>query len=257
MSPLPKLSIRLFGPPEILLDGVPIQPLQPKRQALLFYLAAAGERYLRSTVASVFWSNLSDNRALTNLRKPVQQFGQLFPHHFYADNQSIHLKETPNLWVDVREFEQKLATYKSTGDVEALRRAVDLYANDFLSGLYVRNTPEFESWQFNKRANLREKMIHALQNLNHHAISTNDLVAAIQFVRRIVTLEPWREETHLQLMQLLVQNDQRQEALRQYEICREAVREELDVELGEEVEAFYRAIKSDAQGGTKQPRSLA
>ena len=220
MSTAPQLTIRLFGSPEILLGDRPIPRLQPKQRAILYYLAATGEQHLRSQVAALFWRDLSDKNALSNLRKAVQQFSQLFPHHFTADNHTLELRADEPLWVDVRIFQERLASYESTGQIAALQAAVSLYTDDFLAGFYVRNTPEFEGWQSSQRATLRKQVIQALQPLRHHAVSTNDLQTAIEHVRQIVTLEPWREEEHLNLMQLLVQNDQRQEALRQYEVCR-------------------------------------
>ncbi len=52
----------------------------------------------------------------------------------------------------------------------------------------------------------------------------------MDYARRILQLEPWREEAHRQLMLLLAQSGQRSAALAQYELCRQALRSELNVE---------------------------
>ena len=53
---------------------------------------------------------------------------------------------------------------------------------------------------------------------------------AMAHVRRILQLDPWREEAHRQLMWLLARSGQRSAALAQYELCRQALLSELNVE---------------------------
>ena len=48
--------------------------------------------------------------------------------------------------------------------------------------------------------------------------------------RRLLALEPWREEVHRQLMVLLARGGQRSAALKQFEVCRRVLAEELQTE---------------------------
>jgi predicted ATPase len=52
-------------------------------------------------------------------------------------------------------------------------------------------------------------------------------VAGIAAARRLLALEPWREEAHRQLMVLLARSGQRGAALKQFEACRRVLAEEL------------------------------
>jgi DNA-binding SARP family transcriptional activator len=68
------------------------------------------------------------------------------------------------------------------GDVDRLRRAIDLYRGDFLDGFYVRNAPSFEEWWLSERARLRESMLNGLQALADRTASRGDLENAIALV---------------------------------------------------------------------------
>jgi hypothetical protein len=58
-----------------------------------------------------------------------------------------------------------------------------------------------------------------------------------------VALDPWREETHRQLMRLYVLNGERSAALSQYESCRRLLQQELAVEPGAETTTLYEQIR--------------
>jgi DNA-binding SARP family transcriptional activator len=60
--------------------------------------------------------------------------------------------------------------------------------------------------------------------------SATDLTAGIEYAARLLSLDPWRETAHRQLMILLARNGQRSAALAQYETCRQVIDEEFGVE---------------------------
>ncbi len=66
--------------------------------------------------------------------------------------------------------------------------------------------------------------------------------AGVAAARRLLALEPWREEAHRQLMLLLARSGQRSAALAQYEACRRALAEELGAEPARETVGLYRRL---------------
>ncbi|HMN27119.1 MAG TPA: bacterial transcriptional activator domain-containing protein, partial [Caldilineaceae bacterium] len=81
-----------------------------------------------------------------------------------------------------------------------------------------------------ERTRLRERYLHGLQLLGDQLASRGDQAGAANALRRVLKEEPWREETHRQLMLLLAQSGQRRAALAQFELCRQALASELKVE---------------------------
>ncbi|MEZ4619194.1 MAG: BTAD domain-containing putative transcriptional regulator [Caldilineaceae bacterium] len=72
-------------------------------------------------------------------------------------------------------------------------------------------------------------MIGLLDRLAKAYERANELPKAIATARRLLTLEPWHEETHRQVMQWLAQSGDRGGALAQFQQCVAVLQEELDV----------------------------
>jgi predicted ATPase len=70
---------------------------------------------------------------------------------------------------------------------------------------------------------------------------------------RQLELEPWREESHRQLMRVLAVSGQRSAALVQYETCRRVLERDLSVELEAETTALYLRIRDGASSELPTP----
>jgi len=239
------LQLRLLGAPEVLVDGSPVTDKLPgKAQAILYYLAAAGQPQPRTVLATLLWGDVPESAARTNLRKALVGLRRELDAHLQIERQSVAFHSETDLWVDAVEFQTILADASTEVDPERLQTAIDLYQGDFLTGFYVRHAPDFETWMYAEQGRLRELMIQALHTLATHFAEEGDLSQGIATVRRLLTLEPWREEAHRQLMLLLAQDGQRGAALAQYETCRQVLAEELSVEPGPETVALYEQIRA-------------
>ena len=63
-----RLSLRLLGPPEASLEGLPIRFRIQKELALLCYLAAEGGRHPRRELAELLWPESEERHARADLR---------------------------------------------------------------------------------------------------------------------------------------------------------------------------------------------
>ena len=101
----PILTMRLFGPPQILLDREPIRFESRKAVALLAYLAMHEDPRPRSEVATLLWPESDRKRALGALRYTLSiAHKELGKSWIEADRQSVCLPANPSIWVDAREF---------------------------------------------------------------------------------------------------------------------------------------------------------
>jgi len=243
--PLPKLEFRLLGAPQIRCDGAISNGLAAKAQALLYYLAmtAASERMLhpRAALAPLLWSECSDAQARANLRKALQQLQQHLKPYLTVEHHQIGLR-SPHLYtVDAVAFVAAMGN-PATTQANRLQQALDLYHGDFLTGFYIRDAPDFEAWMLGERARLRELMLQGVAMLAQRYAEQEDLPQAIATARRLLSLEPWREETHRQLMLWLAQTGERSAALAQYAICCQALAEELAVEPSRATRELYEHL---------------
>ncbi len=241
------LHLRLLGPPDIRLDGQPVAgTISNKAQAVLYYLAVTGQPQPRSILANLLWGDTPEEAARANLRKALTDLRRVADGYLDIDRHSLALKET-GIWVDVAEFQTIVSNNslqaENPADAERLQDAVDLYRGDFLTGFYVLHAPDFETWLLTEQARLRESVVQMLHLLANYYSRAEEPVRAIACVRRLLKLEPWREEGHRQLMLLLARDGQRSAALAQFETCRQVLQEELGVEPGSETIALYERIR--------------
>lgn len=180
--------------------------------------------------------------------------------HLVSERQTVAFARQPPYWLDVEELEKATATTPTAHNVAALAAAADLYRGDFLEGFYVQEAPEFEQWVLTERTRLRTHALQLLHTLARYHTAQGDLAQAMEYTRRILQWEPWHEEAHRQRMLLLAQNGQRSAALAQYELCRQALHSELNVEPDAatvELVAQIRAGKIDRVTSDKAVNNLA
>lgn len=227
---LPRLEIHLLGAPQVRcggLDGARHMPV--KAQALLYYLAATGQTHTRAALAHILWSEHGDAEARSNLRKGIQELREHFGAYLAIDYHSVGFVSSQIYWVDAAEFGAG-ASEPCAADPDRFEAALALYRADFLDGFHVRDAPEYEDWLLGERARLRELAVQGLLGLAEYRAAEGDLAQAIATMRRLLELEPWREDAHRQLMIWLAQSGQRNTALLQYEVCRRVLADELGVE---------------------------
>ena len=58
--------------------------------------------------------------------------------------------------------------------------------------------------------------------------------ATVDHAQQLLRQMPWNEEVHREVMELLALNGRRSEALKQFEICRQALRDELAALIAKE-----------------------
>jgi predicted ATPase len=70
--------------------------------------------------------------------------------------------------------------------------------------------------------------------------------SALDHAQQLLRQMPWNEEAHREVMELLALNGRRSEALKQFEICKQTLRDELGVDPSAETLALYERIKRTA-----------
>lgn len=225
------LELALLGNPELRLAGQPLGKFRSvKTYALLYYLAVTRRTQSRMTLAGLFWGDVEEYYARRNFNRTLSDLTQFVGNHLVIDRHTVAFAHNQPYWLDVEVLEKAATTLPTAQNVAALASTTGLYRNDFLDGFYVHEAPEFEQWVLLERTRQRANVLQLLHTLADYYAEQGDLTRAMGYVRHILQLEPWREEAHRQLMLLLAQSGQRSAALAQYELCRQALSIELNVE---------------------------
>ncbi|MCB0124614.1 MAG: bacterial transcriptional activator domain-containing protein, partial [Caldilineaceae bacterium] len=250
-----QLTIRLFGSPQILLDGTPVQIAGHIPLALLAYLALTGQHHSRDTLATFFWPDARQPRTqLRNnwwlMREALGPAGAAWLH---SDRDTLGFRPDDKLWLDVAHFRRATATVDAHADcaeqlcatcLAALQDAVALYRDDLLAGFALRDCPAFEEWHFFEREALRRNFAGVLETLVLHHCRQAEFAPAIHYARRRLALDTLHEPAHRWLMQLYAWSGEHAAALRQYQTCRRLLEAELHALPDPETEQLYQAIRT-------------
>ena len=243
------LELSLLGSPVLRRDGRPLDVKPAKAFALLIYLVRQGAQ-TRDTLATLLWPEDGQRDARAALRRRLSELGQsLGAGWLEVGRERVALT---GIQLDVARFTAHLADCREhhhDDDTECatclskLRVAVDLYRDDFLAGFSLAGSPAFDDWQFFQAEELRDELAWALERLVCIYRAQNKLAAALPFARRRLALDPLHEPSHRTLMELYAQAGMVSAALRQYTVCADMLRAELDVEPEKETTQLREAIQ--------------
>lgn len=268
---LPVLDIACLGQFHVTIQGQPARFATDHGRALLSYLAIEADRpHTRIYLAYMLWPDQPEAQALNNLRQTLTRLRQALSK---ASENGVALSITTRtlqlnshaIALDVQQFRQLLAECKThphsnieqCGDcIPKLERAVKLYKGEFLQGLSLRHSQPFTEWASYVREELHQQMIFALQTLAQHHESRGAYTEARAVLARLLAMEPWQEEAHLQLIRVFAKSGQRTAAILQYETCRRVLQEELGIAPSTEINALYEQIRNDTFGRERERASL-
>ena len=200
------LALALLGNPELKLAGQSLPRFRSaKVYALLYYLAVTRRTQPRTVLAGLFWGEVDEYYARRNLNRTLSDLTHFVGEHLVIERQTVAFAHDQPYWLDVEILETAATTVPTAQTLATLVAAADLYRGEFLEGFYVQEAPEFEQWVLNERTRLRTRVLNLLATLAQFYADQGELTQAMVYARRILHLEPWREETHRQLMRWLAQ----------------------------------------------------
>ncbi len=222
-------------------DGSPLELKSGKAQALLCYLAVCQRPFSRPALSALLWGELPEADARRNLRGVALKLSRTVGDYLLSTHQTLAFNDGLAHEVDTAVFRSHLAA----PDRAALTQAIALYRDDFLAGFHIRQAPLFEEWVMQQQAELRELAIGALVNLIKLEMEDGAYTTAVKQTRRLLQLDPWREEGHRQLMTALTFDGQRSAALTHYAEFRDELKRELGIEPDGLTAVLHEQIRSN------------
>ena len=251
----PRLTLHFLGPPQLVLDNVPMAVERRKVVALLAYLALERGQQRRELLSTLLWPNYDQSKAFTNLRHTLWEIQQSMGDGWLlTDREKISLNEQADIWLDVRQFESLITQSRTQNDISLriplLLESTKFYRDHFLAGFSLKDAPNFNEWAFAKSEDLRCQLADVLIHLSEDYCALGQAEKAIPYARRIVALDPFDESAHRRLMTVYWQAGQHSAALKQYQVCEETLRKELNLDPQPETYALYKQIR---KGELKPP----
>jgi TolB-like protein len=163
--------------------------------------------------------------------------------HSVGDELVLNTERVPS---DVARFNKALAN----DDIEG---ATNAYGGPFLDGWYIDDAPEFERWAEDERQRLQRLFIKALEHSAVTLEGKGDTTAAIARWREIVRVDAHSGKATLHLATLLAKSGERGAALKALQSHAEAMRRDLDLEPGRELETLAQDLRKQAVDEKQSP----
>lgn len=226
----------LFGPPRLETNDRRMDLNLKKALALLAYLAVTGKSHTRDALTALFWPESTQNTGRASLRRTLHRIRQAAGSALVAaDGDALRLDPSMDLWVDVLDFNSRLAAVEAVGTTQGdeetnrLSRAAAIYSDDFLAGFHLADCDTFDEWQFFQGERLQRRFAGLLDQLIRRHMAAGAYEAALSHAHRRVTLDPLDESAHRVLIRLYGLTGQKGAAVRQFRACRRRLERDLGV----------------------------
>jgi DNA-binding SARP family transcriptional activator len=220
-----------------------------KAAGLVKLLALApAHRLHRERVVDVLWPELGPEAAGANLRKALHYARHAIEPAEIASIGDVLALPSEGLTIDVPEWRAAAADARRSGDPASYSPVVEGYRDGLLPD------DRYEEWAMPYRAELQAELGELLEELASLLEARGEIEGAMTAARRLVALEPLREEGHVLLIRLHALAGRRAEALKTYEQLRATLEAELGVEPSPETQRLYEEVRA---GQTEEPELAA
>ncbi|MGI9166375.1 MAG: AfsR/SARP family transcriptional regulator [Pyrinomonadaceae bacterium] len=245
------LEIRLLGPFRIVVDGTAVDEVHWSRRKpqLLLQLLALQPHHQphREEAMELLWPEHEPEAASNNLHKAIHLARRALEpelhtaadsHFIIKQGQQIVLRAPERLWVDVVAFEHAAAEAMKGEDAEPYTAALSLYSGDLLA------EDLYEDWAATRREQLRSTYQELLLRVARLYETRGQYQPSIERFKELVPRDQSNEEVHRQLMRLYTLTGNKHQALRQYQLCCDALARQLDAEPDRATQQLHQQITS-------------
>jgi DNA-binding SARP family transcriptional activator len=229
------VSVHMLGRFVMSIQNVALKLPTSRNLSLLKYLVLNHRQDVpREVLMDLFWPDAEPETARNNLNVAIHAIrcalrGVIDRPVILYRNGAYSIAPDMQVWLDVEEFErlvsagQRLESRNQSAAVSEYEAAISLYQEDFL-----QENP-YEGWAVLTRESLRMAYLNTLDSLSRIYFSQQRYAACIMACQRILDRDRCREDAHCMLMRCYNRQGQDHMALRQYQMCVESLRFELDV----------------------------
>lgn len=249
------LEIHLFGKFTIYDQGQVVNPFRSQKalELLCFLLLHWEQPHHRDHLANIFWGERCTSESKKYLRKTLWQLHSVLdalPHPdltnlIRTETDWLQINQNLNVWLDTLEFE---SIYDSLSGLrgrdfdpqqfQAAERAAGLYQGDLLEGCY-------QDWCLFERERLKDMYFILADKLMGYCEANQQYEVGIAYGRKLLVFDHVHENTHRRLMRLYSLLGNRTSAIRQYQTCKEVLKQEFNIEPAGRTLKLYQQVAND------------
>lgn len=239
----PRIELRVLGHTQLTravadADTEPVA-LQPKRFALLVYLALARPRGFqrRDSLLVLFWAGASEGKARNALNQALYSLRTTLGEDVIESRGRWEVGiGRDRLWCDAAAFDVAMQEGRYSD-------AARLYGGEFLPGFHVDSAPGYERWQEAERPRFRRLARAAATAAADREEGSGNLVGAVRWLERAVQISSTDESTVQRLISLLDRTGDRSGAVHAYERLASSLHTRYGVEPSPETQELIASVR--------------
>jgi two-component SAPR family response regulator len=240
-----QLTIQALGEPIVYLHQGPITRWRMARaMELFFYLLDCGRPLGKDTIISALWTEV-DKQTTRTFYSTIYYLRQVLGGEsaIVANSGTYALRLDmlygEEVWYDVATFEgfqmrakQALNEGRDEEAKVSYLAMVDLYRGDYVQ-------PFYSDWCRTRRDELRSAYLDAHHQLALLAWRAEQFDESIVHWQHMLAFDNWLEQAHYGLMRCYAHQGKRGLALRQYELCKDVLKQEFGTVPGASIQNLY------------------
>ncbi len=218
---------------------------------LAYLLAHWDEEVAEEKILYAFWPDSPPKKARQSLHTALYQIRQLFQSYLGEQkyNYILHEKEFYRFnietehYIDLKEFEgfykagiRAIDEGREEEGIALLQKAETLFIGEFLEGY-------FSDWAIEYRENSRKMYIDILVRLAQHFFKASKYEVCLDYSQKSLASDSCRQDIHMMVMKCYQALGQKELAIRQYQICTQILKRELNISPSTEIMALYLDLK--------------
>jgi DNA-binding SARP family transcriptional activator len=230
----PELRIYLLGEPYLMdVKTNKVIAIPARCISLLAFLLLNRKPRLRQTIATALWPDLSYSEGRANVRRHLFQLLRALPEGSRTcvkiERKHLEWNRLAPVWCDIEAFD------RTSEDERTFSEALEVYGGDLLHG-------DESEWLVEHRNRLREKHLTLLGAVAEAKLRSGDSGGAAISLRRLLAIDPFREDAFRSLFVLRSASGDRAGATSEYRAFVRLLGTELGVEPMAETIACYESV---------------
>lgn len=221
------LELHLVGNSYIELDGKKLRFSLRKAEAVIFYTAICGP-VTRERLKTVFWKDKNAAQAAANLRNTIYVIRNSIKDHLKCSRKEI---EVINFSFDIDKYSKvKNPCVQIPESISA----------EILKGIDVINSDEFDEWAASTKESLKNRLVLWLKERIAACYDSRDMENLALSLETLLGIEPYDENSVLELMDVYNTTAQRTKAIVLYKNYTAKIENELDIAPSERAKGYFQ-----------------
>ena len=239
----PVVSIRAFGRPEVSVHGVPVRHSDWTTLAardLFFCLLAHPEGLTKEEIGLLFWPDCATDQVKSRFKNTIYRLRSALPEDVIVLEDDVYrFNRSQDYEYDVELFLSKADAARGANDSTVQLRALEALVNLY-RGVYL---PQMDAlWILSERERLRQIFVRSALDLARIYLVSDRASDALACCQRILIEDPSHEAAHDLAMQVHAALGDRSAVIRQYQLCCQVLKAEIDAEPSQTTVTLYKRL---------------